>query len=165
MYQGINRPVICNAYVNVCESFPWFSIAQTQVVSDLLGQISTLRAGSTCSLRVVTVARGEHALAVGVLGVPCVDRNPHVLIASDGHQSVKDLHWRPWDKEALLLNGQLKEWSKESDRPAIRENGIGGAHTDLDQAHGDAAPGTQLGWHELEWVRWSDGQVEDPLEL
>ena len=121
------------------------------MVSDLLGQISTLRAGSTCSLRVVTVARGEHALAVGVVGIPCVDRNPHVLIASDGHQSVKDLDWRPWDKEALLLSGQLKEWSKESkesDRPPENENdenGIGADHTELDEAHGDAAPETQLG--------------------
>lgn len=117
------------------------------MVSDLLGQISTLRAGSTCSLRVVTVARGEHALAVGVLGIPCVDRNPHVLIASDGHQSVKDLDWRPWDKEALLLSGQLKEWSKEpkeSDPPA-NENLSGADHTELDEAHGDAAPETQLG--------------------
>ena len=69
--------------------------------------------------------------------------------------------WRPWDKEALLLSGQLKEWSKESkesDRPPENENdenGIGADHTELDEAHGDAAPETQLGWHEFEWVRKS----------
>ena len=64
------------------------------VVPELLGQIAALRAGSAASLRVVTVARsclaggwlwctwpGPHALAVGALGLPCADRNPHVLVA------------------------------------------------------------------------------------
>eukprot|EP00438_Fugacium_kawagutii_P010304 Skav228843 [mRNA] locus=scaffold4680:170734:172258:+ [translate_table: standard] len=83
------------------------------VVADLLGQISTLKSGSTCSLRVVTIARGEHAIAVGVLGVPCVDRNPHILVATDAAgQSVKNLDWKMWDREALLLRGRLKEWTK-----------------------------------------------------
>lgn len=92
------------------------------VVSDLLNQISILKSGSTCCLRVVTIARGEHAIAVGVLGVPCVDRNPHILLATDrpDHRSVKDLDWKPWDKEALLLKGQLKEWpmAKPAGQPA-----------------------------------------------
>lgn len=97
-------------------------LSAVQVVSDLLSQISILQSGSMCCLRVVTIARGEHAIAVGVLGVPCADRNPHILLATDrpDHRSVKDLDWKPWDKEALLLKGQLKEWpmAKPDDRPA-----------------------------------------------
>lgn len=92
-----------------------FNISTAQVVADLLGQISTLKSGSTCSLRVVTIARGEHAIAVGVLGVPCVDRNPHILVATDAAadgQSVKNLDWKMWDRDALLLRGRLKEWTK-----------------------------------------------------
>ncbi|CAK9014081.1 unnamed protein product [Durusdinium trenchii] len=68
------------------------------VVPDLLNEIATLRPGSTASLRVVTVARGENTIAVGVLGVPSADRNPHVLVATSpgAHAVVKDLHWKPW---------------------------------------------------------------------
>ena len=73
----------------------------------------------------VTKGCGENAIAVGVVGVPCVDRNPHILIAAKGpgHQSVKDLTWKPWDKEALLVRGQLKEWpmpeASEADPRAV----------------------------------------------
>ena len=45
---------------------------------------------------------GEHAIAVGVLGVPSADRNPHVLVATSpaAQHSIKDLEWKPWPPAA-----------------------------------------------------------------
>jgi len=85
--------------------------------SDILDRVAALRPGAEVELRVVSVARAARALAVGVLGVPAVTRNPHVIVAvapGEGSSAGDRLEdWKPWSKAPLLLHGRIAELTRD----------------------------------------------------
>ncbi|CAE7795461.1 unnamed protein product [Symbiodinium necroappetens] len=89
------------------------------VTAEQSKELQRLRPAMPCELRVCTLARGNEGIAVGLLGLPTLDRNPHVLVAARGARGAGErclalagVRWEPWTGEALLLRGQLKQWHK-----------------------------------------------------
>lgn len=96
------------------------------VTEDLLKQLSSLRAGDCVELRVVSLGKNDRALALGVLGAPCLGRNPHVAVAAvpgAGTWPGESIsQWSQWTGGALVLRGSVVEWSRPSEAPDTEEN-------------------------------------------
>ncbi|CAE7205703.1 unnamed protein product [Symbiodinium pilosum] len=97
------------------------------IAEEAVAQVRGLHLEASAEMRVATLAQGDQAIAVGVLGVPALDRNPHVLVAAapgrsrvDALASLRSCRWVPWTGAPLLLRGRLKQWEHEPEAVSER---------------------------------------------
>eukprot|EP00929_Paragymnodinium_shiwhaense_P108961 TRINITY_DN75305_c0_g1_i1.p1 TRINITY_DN75305_c0_g1~~TRINITY_DN75305_c0_g1_i1.p1 ORF type:complete len:474 (-),score=5.20 TRINITY_DN75305_c0_g1_i1:16-1437(-) len=91
------------------------------VMPAVLQSITELSIGQPVRLRVVSIARDERALAVGVLAnIPCTSRNPHIIVGLgpdvEDNAAARIPIWQPWTGAPLELHGTLAQWDKTTGR-------------------------------------------------
>lgn len=81
-------------------------------------EIKRLHEGQAIDLRVVTVGRHDRAISVGVLGIACANRNPHIVVALAPGSNVDVISdigsWAPWCGDPLVLHGHVAQWAADN---------------------------------------------------